>query len=47
MHLMARERSPRDWLAALRDAYAIHNIVAMRPELPFWVIRWDGGRQLD
>ena len=40
---MARDNHARDWLGALRDAYAIHNIVALRPELPFWVIRWDGG----
>jgi AraC-like DNA-binding protein len=44
---MARDNHARDWLGALRDSYAIHNIVALRPELPFWVIRWDGGRQLD
>ena len=47
MAKMAKGRPPRDWLAALRDAYAIHNIVALRPELPFWVIRWDGDRGLD
>jgi AraC-like DNA-binding protein len=44
---MSRQRHQRDWLAALRDAYAIHNIVAMRPELPFWVIRWDGAEGLE
>ena len=44
---MARDNPARDWLGALRDAYAIHNIVALLPELPFWVIRWDGNRQLD
>jgi AraC-like DNA-binding protein len=44
---MSPERPARDWLGALRDAYAIHNIVALRPELPLWVIRWDGGKGLD
>src|SRR5687768_17352152 len=44
---MARDLHARDWLGALRDAYAIHNIVSLRPELPFWVIRWDGERGLD
>jgi AraC-like DNA-binding protein len=44
---MARERLLRDWLGALQDAYAIHNIVALRPELPFWVIRQDAGGALD
>ena len=40
-------RPSTGWMAALRDAYAIHNIVALRPELPLWVIRWDGGTGLD
>jgi hypothetical protein len=44
---MSLERPGRDWMGALRDAYAIHNIVALRPELPLWVIRWDGGSRLD
>src|SRR6185436_12544161 len=44
---MARERLSRDWLGALQDAYAIHNIVALRPELPFWVIRQDSTGELD
>jgi hypothetical protein len=34
-------------LASLRDAYAIHNVVAMRPELPFFLVRWDGKRNLE
>ena len=34
-------------LASLRDAYAIHNVVAMRPELPFFLVRWDGARSLE
>jgi AraC-like DNA-binding protein len=44
---MSLERPGRDWMGALQDAYAIHNIVALRPELPLWVIRWDGGNRLD
>jgi AraC-like DNA-binding protein len=44
---MSNERPQRDWMAALRDSYAIHNIVALRPELPLWVIRWDGANRLD
>jgi AraC-like DNA-binding protein len=44
---MSLERPSRDWMGALRDAYAIHNIVALRPELPLWVIHWDGGSRLD
>jgi AraC-like DNA-binding protein len=44
---MARERPVLDWLSALRDNYAVHNIMGMRPGLPFWIIRWDGERGLD
>jgi AraC-like DNA-binding protein len=44
---MVRERPIRDWLGALQDAYAIHNIVALRPELPFWVIRQGADGELD
>ncbi len=38
---------PPDWLATLRNAYAIHNVTALRTELPFWVIRWDGAGKLE
>src|SRR5262249_17919911 len=30
-----------------RNAYAIHNVLAVRPELPFFVVRWDGERRLE
>jgi AraC-like DNA-binding protein len=36
-----------DWMSGVQAGYAVHNIVAMRPELPFWLIRWDGGRGLE
>ncbi len=32
-----------DWLANLRSAYAVHNVIAHRPELPVYVILDDGG----
>lgn len=35
-----------DW-GSLRNYYAIQNVIAMRPQLPFWVIRWRGGSDLD
>ena len=38
---------PPKWLGALRDSYAIHNVIATRPELPFFVIRWDGATNLE
>jgi AraC-like DNA-binding protein len=36
-----------DWFGTIRAGYAIHNILAMRPELAFWVIRWDGVEKLE
>lgn len=35
------------WLARLRNHYAIHNVTAMRPSLPFWVIHWQEDGTLD
>ena len=35
------------WLANLHNSYAVHNVVAVRPELPFFVITWDGDTQLE
>ena len=35
------------WLVNLRNSYAIHNVLAMRPELPFWVVRWCGEKSLE
>src|SRR5215471_6560789 len=35
------------WLASLQSSFALHNVVGLRPELPFSVIRWDGERSLD
>jgi AraC-like DNA-binding protein len=43
----SRDRSTVPWIPAVQASYAIHNILAMRPELPFWLIRWDGQRTLD
>src|SRR5438309_4448542 len=36
-----------EWLASLQNSYAIHNVVAVHPELPFYIIRWDGERSLE
>lgn len=35
------------WLVSLRNAYAIHNVLAERPELPLFVIRWRGGTDIE
>ena len=37
------EGTPPDWMAGVQAAYAVHNIVASRPELPFWLLRLKGG----
>jgi AraC-like DNA-binding protein len=42
----AESASP-DWMTGIQAAYAVHNVVAARPELPFWLIRWDGDRALE
>ena len=34
------------WLSNLQNAYAIHNVIAHRPELPVFVIR-DGANGLE
>lgn len=35
------------WLHRLRNHYAIQNVTAMRPSLPFWVIHWCDDDSLD
>lgn len=39
--------APPPWLTRLRNTYAIHNVTAMRPSLPFWVIRRTEDGELD
>ena len=39
--------APPAWLTRLRNTYAINNVTAMRPSLPFWVIRRDAQGELD
>src|SRR4051794_27542025 len=34
-------------MPGVQAAYAVHNVLALRPELSFWLIRWDGDRSLD
>jgi AraC-like DNA-binding protein len=43
----AGTEGPPDWLGGIQAGYAVHNIVAPRPELPFWLVRWDGARGLE
>jgi AraC-like DNA-binding protein len=45
--MAAKKKPSQEWLLRLKNAYAIHNVVAWRTEFPFFVIRWDGGEQLD
>ena len=35
------------WLAYIRNQYAVHNVLGPRPQLAFWVVRWDGKRGLE
>src|SRR5438552_1192325 len=35
------------WLVHVRTSYAIQNVVGTRSDLPFWLVRWDGKRQLE
>jgi AraC-like DNA-binding protein len=41
------EGASPDWMAGVQTAYAIHNVVGPRPELPFWLLRWDGDHGLE
>jgi AraC-like DNA-binding protein len=34
-------------MSGVQAGYAIHNVVASRPQLPFWLVRWDGERGLE
>jgi AraC-like DNA-binding protein len=36
-----------DWLASLQNSYAIHTVIAHRPELPVYVIRVTGDGELE
>lgn len=40
------EKDVVSWLSNLQNAYAIHNVIAHRPELPVYVIR-DGAEGLE
>ena len=44
---MATHEQHPDWMANLRDWYSIFSVLAVRPELPFFVIRWDGEEHLE
>src|SRR3954454_22325799 len=35
------------WLVHVRTSYAIQNVVGTRSDLPFWLVRWDGKRELE
>ncbi len=45
--MVVRAATRRDWHASLQSYYSIHNVVVMRSELPFYLIRWDGASGLD
>src|SRR4051812_4240802 len=35
------------WLVHVRTSYAVQNVVGTRSDLPFWLVRWDGKRELE
>lgn len=48
------ETNPFDWRERLKNAYSIHNVIILRPELPVYLIEWnpnkdvsDGEKALD
>ena len=45
--MVVRDATRQDWHATLQSSYSIHNVVAMRSELPFYLIRWDGASDLE
>ena len=37
-----RSRARRDWFERVLNYYWVHNVVRQHPELPLWIIQWDG-----
>jgi AraC-like DNA-binding protein len=35
-----------NWRERLKNAYAIHNVITLRPELPVYLIQWDKKKQM-
>lgn len=44
---MAGRAQPPAWFSGFQNAYAIHNVLAWRTELRFYLIRWIGDAELD
>ena len=44
---MAPSAKQADWFTSFRNAYAIHNVISWRPELPLFLILWDGKDELE
>jgi hypothetical protein len=42
----ARGRSREDWFERVLNYYWVHNVVRQHPELPLWLIHWDGKNAL-
>ncbi|MDJ0762775.1 MAG: AraC family transcriptional regulator [Myxococcota bacterium] len=36
-----------DWADNLKNAYAIHNVLSSRSELPFFIIKWNGEKHIE
>jgi len=44
---MARAAKGGEWFTSFRDAYAVHNVISWRPELPLFLLLWDGADDLE
>jgi AraC-like DNA-binding protein len=42
----AEEGSP-SWIASVRNSQLLNDITAQRPELPIWLLRWDGRGEIE
>ena len=47
MYMPNYQKKPVEWYQDLGNAYAIHNVLSVRTELPFFLIRWDGKEDLE
>ncbi len=47
MYMPSFENGASTWWENLNNAYAIHNVLSVRTELPFFLINWDGKNGLD
>ncbi len=42
-----RGRARKDWFERVLNSYWVNNVVRQHPELPLWIIHWDGKKNLN